>query len=118
MSSVEEEKRLNSINYILQSCSLAKQSGAKRVIFHTGSCSKISREDALSKAKDTVKNTLLALKENGFEDIILCPETMGKINQLGTPDEVFELCTLHEECGFRGGLDMGIALAMELTSGK
>lgn len=31
---------------------------------------------------------------------------------------VFELCTLHEECGFRGGLDMGIALAMELTSGK
>ena len=31
---------------------------------------------------------------------------------------VFELCTLHEECGFRGGLDMGIALSMELTSGK
>lgn len=44
--------------------------------------------------------------------------------QLVTADEetimstVFELCTLHEECGFRGGLDMGIALAMELTSGK
>ena len=29
---------------------------------------------------------------------------------------VFALCTLHEECGFRGGLDMGIALAKELDS--
>lgn len=44
--------------------------------------------------------------------------------QLATSDTeavmntVFELCTLHEECGFRGGLNMGVALAMELTSGK
>lgn len=29
---------------------------------------------------------------------------------------VFELCTLHEECGFRGGLNMGITLAKELSS--
>lgn len=31
---------------------------------------------------------------------------------------VFELCTLHEECGFRGGLNMGVTLAMELASRK
>ena len=29
---------------------------------------------------------------------------------------VFELCTLHEECGFRGGLKMGFALAKELRT--
>lgn len=29
---------------------------------------------------------------------------------------VFKLCTLHEECGFRGGLNMGMTLAKELTS--
>lgn len=29
---------------------------------------------------------------------------------------VFELCSLHEECGFRGGLSMGITLAKELPS--
>ena len=28
---------------------------------------------------------------------------------------VFELCSLHEEVGFRGGLNMGIALAKELS---
>ncbi len=32
----------------------------------------------------------------GFGDITLCPETMGKINQLGDLDEVLELCTLDE----------------------
>lgn len=29
---------------------------------------------------------------------------------------VFKLCTLHEECGFRGGLNMGMTLANELIS--
>ena len=29
---------------------------------------------------------------------------------------VFELCTLHEECGFLGGLNMGFTLAKELSS--
>ena len=29
---------------------------------------------------------------------------------------VFDLCALHEEIGFRGGLNMGITLAKELSS--
>lgn len=29
---------------------------------------------------------------------------------------VFELCSVHEECGFRGGLSMGMTLARELSS--
>ena len=33
-----------------------------------------------------------ACDEAGFEDCILCPETMGKVNQLGTLDEVLALC--------------------------
>ena len=32
----------------------------------------------------------------GYGHITLCPETMGKINQLGDLDEVLELCTLDE----------------------
>ena len=30
--------------------------------------------------------------EAGFADMTLCPETMGKVNQLGTLDEVLTLC--------------------------
>ena len=40
MSSLEEEKRLHSIDYLLQSCALVKALGGRRVIFHTGSCGK------------------------------------------------------------------------------
>jgi len=40
MSSLEEDKRLHSIDYLLQSCALVKALGGRRVIFHSGSCSR------------------------------------------------------------------------------
>uniref|UniRef100_UPI003FEEA636 TIM barrel protein n=1 Tax=Gemmiger formicilis TaxID=745368 RepID=UPI003FEEA636 len=60
--------------------------------FHSGSCGKQSREEALEKALDTMARAVKACDEAGFEDCILCPETMGKVNQLGTLDEVLALC--------------------------
>ncbi len=96
MSGVEEEKRLHSIDYMLQSARLARLAGATRVVLHTGSCSKISRGEALELAKDTMRKTLDALRDEGLTDILVCPETMGKINQLGTMEEVLELCRMSE----------------------
>ena len=66
--------------------------GGRRVIFHSGSCGKQSREAALEKALDTMARAVKACDEAGYGDCILCPETMGKINQLGTLDEVLALC--------------------------
>ncbi len=96
MSSVEEEKRLNSINYILSSARAVKAMGGNRIVVHTGSCGKISREEALFLACDTMKKALDALDREGLGDIHICPETMGKINQLGTLGEVLSLCELDE----------------------
>ncbi|MDF2567673.1 MAG: putative deoxyribonuclease [Oscillospiraceae bacterium] len=96
LSSVEEEKRDNSINYVLQSAVAANAMGAKRIIVHSGSCGKLTRSDALALAKDTLARCVTALKEKGLEDIIICPETMGKINQLGNLEEVMELCKVDE----------------------
>ncbi len=92
MSSMVEETRLKSIDYILQSCRLVRALGGRRVIFHSGSCGKQSREEALEKALDTMQRIVKAVDEEGFDDITLCPETMGKIGQLGTLDEVLALC--------------------------
>ena len=92
MSSLEEEKRLNSIQYILQSCAVVKALGGRRVIFHSGSCGKQSREEALEKALDTMEKVVKAVDEAGYEDLVLCPETMGKIGQLGSLEEVMALC--------------------------
>lgn len=92
MSSMEQEKRLGSIRYILESAAAVRMLGGKRVIFHAGSCGKQSREQALEKAKDTLQRMQQALDKEGFREIILCPETMGKINQLGSLEEVLTLC--------------------------
>ena len=92
MSSLEEEKRLNSINYILDSCRAVKSLGGRRVIFHSGSCGKQSREAALEKALDTLQRMVEAVDEAGYGGLTLCPETMGKVGQLGTLDEVLALC--------------------------
>ncbi len=96
LSSVEEEKRLGSINYILQSARAADQMGADRIVIHSGSCSKMSREAALELAKDTMRLAKKALDEEGLSHIHCCPETMGKVNQLGTLEEVLEICTVDE----------------------
>ena len=96
LSGTEEEKRLGSINYILASAKAAKAMGAKRIVIHSGSCAKISREEALELAKDTMKRARQALISEGLEDIICCPETMGKVNQLGTLEEVIEICKVDD----------------------
>ena len=75
MSSVEEEKRLNSIKYILDSARAVNAMGGNRIIVHTGSCGKISREEALSLAIDTMKISLDALDNEGLSHIHICPQT-------------------------------------------
>ncbi len=96
LSSVEEEKRIKSVDYILQSAKAADMLGANRIVVHSGSCAKISREEALELAKNTLKMAKTALIENNLSHIHICPETMGKINQLGTLDEVLELCLVDD----------------------
>lgn len=92
LSSEKEETRLNSLTYIRESAEAAHRLGAEKIVVHSGSCAKISREYALELAKDTLKKAQEMLDGEGLSDIIICPETMGKINQLGTLSEVIELC--------------------------
>lgn len=119
MSSIEEEKRLNSIKYILDSAKAIRAMGGNRVIFHSGSCAKLSREAALAKAVDTMGLIMQALDENGLGDITVCPETMGKVNQLGTLEEVIALCEVDEriipciDFGHLNARDLGSIKTME-----
>ena len=96
MSSLDEEKRLGSIRYLLQSAQLCRALGGRRIIFHPGSCGKQSRAAALEKALDTLRRGVEALDEAGYGDMTLCPETLGKIGQLGDLDEVLALCGVDE----------------------
>lgn len=91
LSGVEEEKRLKSIDYITRSLHAAACLGADTIVIHTGSAAKISREEAMALAADTLEKNLAV---NGNTAIRMGLETMGKINQLGTLEEVLRLCQI------------------------
>ncbi|MBP3381643.1 MAG: endonuclease IV, partial [Clostridia bacterium] len=55
-----------------------------------------SREEATAIAVQTLKKAQAALDENGFSNVQICPEVMGKINQLGTLEEVLTFCQVDE----------------------
>lgn len=84
------------IRYITSACQAADAMGADRVVIHSGALMKRSRADALEIAKRSLKEVLTACDDRGFGHIALCPETMGKINQLGDLEEVLQLCLLDE----------------------
>ena len=96
LASVDETKRENSINYILQTLKVASEMGGKKIVVHPGSCSKQDRREAFLLACETMKKAVKAAYDNGFSDMIICPETMGKINQIGTVDEIIEMCKLDD----------------------
>ncbi|HHT54751.1 MAG TPA: TIM barrel protein [Clostridiales bacterium] len=89
LSGTNPEIRAKSINYILQSLRAAGFLGADIIVIHTGSAAKISRAEAMALVRDTLERTLAAA---GNTQVKLGLETMGKVNQLGTLDEVIELC--------------------------
>ena len=91
LSGVVPEKRLKSIEYIRQSIEAARLLGAKTIVVHSGSAAKISRDEAMRLAADTLVRTLSEVDTYGIR---IGLETMGKINQLGTLDEVLELCRI------------------------
>lgn len=91
LSSVELEKRLNSIEYIKKGLWAAECLGADTIVVHTGSAAKISRAQAMEYASDTLYKLF---EDIGNTDVRICLETMGKLNQLGTLDEVLTLCKI------------------------
>jgi len=97
ISSDEQERIDKSIDYIMQSVNAAKQMGATRVVVHMGSIPKyVTRREALKTSKDTMRRALLEMDNAGCGNITLCPETMGKLGQMGTLEEVLELCKMDE----------------------
>ena len=91
LSGTDPEKRLKSLDYIRRSLEASHALGATIIVIHSGSAAKISRTEALYLAKDTMWKALEAFPDTKIKFGL---ETMGKLNQLGTLEEVIELCSL------------------------
>ncbi|RBP46670.1 TIM barrel protein [Garciella nitratireducens] len=94
LANPDRQKRENSKKYIMDTLLAAEWMEAKRVVFHPGSVGKLERQKAFKIAMDTFEEVINYVYKKPLKDIVLCPETMGKRNQLGTLKEVLELCKL------------------------
>jgi len=89
----DPERQDKNTGWLRQSAEAARWMGATRVVFHPGSALKGQRERAMALSLGNMAQTLQILGDEGLlAGVTLCPETMGKRNQLGSLDEVLAFC--------------------------
>ena len=96
LANPDPESLQKTIGYITAACQAADWMGAGRVVIHSGALMKRTRREALDIALNSLAEVVAACDKAGFGHITLCPETMGKINQLGDLEEVLELCQVDD----------------------
>lgn len=97
----DDEMAEKSYGYVLSSAEALRSLGGKRLVFHPAAQGKAKREEAVEKTCDRLKVLRDIIYEKGFEDIMFCPETMGKLAQIGTLEEIVEFCkidTIYTPC--------------------
>ena len=92
LANPDEEMAQKSFGYILQSAEKVRLLGGKRVVFHPASQGKATREQAVRLTEERLKRLCDEIYRAGLEDIMFCPETMGKLAQIGTVEEITEFC--------------------------
>ena len=112
----DDEMAVKSYGYVLDSARMVKAMGGRRVVFHPAAQGKDAREIAVSRAEDRLKILRDYIYLNELQDCMFCPETMGKLAQVGTVEEIARFCLVDEI--FTPCVDFGHVNAREQGSLK
>ncbi len=112
----DDEMAAKSYGYLLDTARALKNMGGKRVVFHPAAQGKASREEAVALTEKRLHTLREYIYESGLEDMIFCPETMGKLAQIGTVEEIVRFCKIDEV--FTPCVDFGHINAREQGSLK
>ena len=93
-SNPDDEMAAKSYGYVLDSANMAKLMGGKRIVFHPAAQGKATREEAVALAEERLKILRDYVYLNNLQDQIFCPETMGKLAQIGTVEEIVRFCKI------------------------
>ena len=96
MGTPDETKAINSFNYILSSVVAGRAMGAERVVIHPAAQGKEPRDQVVKRTLERFKALKYIIEEQGLDNYYYCIETMGKLAQIGTIEEVTEFCKLSE----------------------
>ena len=92
LANPDDEMAEKSIGYIIDSAKKALLLGGKRVVFHPASQGKESREIAVLRTEERFLRLTSVIYKEGLENVMFCPETMGKLAQIGTVAEITDFC--------------------------
>ncbi len=90
----DDEMAAKSYGYVIESGKMLKLMGGKRCVFHPAAQGKDAREAAVSRTADRLKILRDYLYLNDLQDLMFCPETMGKQAQIGTVEEITAFCEI------------------------
>ena len=90
----DDESARKSYNYVLESGKMLKLMGGKRCVFHSATQGKMEREDAVALTEERLKVLRDFIYLNHLDDLYFCPETMGKLAQIGTIEEIVRFCKI------------------------
>ena len=90
----DDEMAAKSYGYVLDSGKMAKLMGGNRVVFHPAAQGKAGRGEAVEKTEDRLKILRDYIYLNDLQDMKFCPETMGKLAQIGTVEEIVRFCKI------------------------
>ena len=79
---------------MLDTAKALKLMGGKRVVFHPAAQGKATREEAVALTEERLKILRDYIYLNDLQDMIFCPETMGKLAQIGTVEEITCFCKI------------------------
>ncbi len=88
----DDEMAAKSYGYVLDSAAMLRAMGGRRLVFHPAAQGKDLRSVAMDRTLDRLKRLRDYIYLNAMQDLIFCPETMGKIAQIGTVEEIVEMC--------------------------
>ena len=92
----DDEMAEKSYKYVLTSAEAAVAMGANRIVFHPAAQGKLSREDAVELTAKRLEILRDKIYEYGYQNLIFCPETMGKLAQIGTIEEIVQFCKIDD----------------------
>ena len=90
----DDEMAQKSYGYVLDSGKMLKAMGGTRCVFHPAAQGKDLREQAVARTAERLKVLRDYLYLNDLQDLKFCPETMGKIAQIGTVEEITSFCEI------------------------
>ncbi len=92
----DPEKAENSMRYLLQTLEALSFFGGERAVFHPGTEGKLPRSEGVELIKQRLKDFVEVKNASGFANKIICAETMGKLAQIGTVEEIAEFCGIDD----------------------